>query len=202
MSVGLEIKIKNRLGILMKYLFEVVSIAFLAVGLLLGQTIAKPLLLDWDALIPDQGKGMVLAAPKNGLIIGALKKEDYGDLSKEEFDETIEFFNEQRSYQSKGTPIRTDLNGKSIRIAGYITPVEIDGEFVTGFLLVPYLGACVHVPAPPGNQIVYVSEVKKLKLEDIYDPVWVTGKLQANPLTTIYAEVGYRIEGAKIQPYE
>jgi len=171
-------------------------------GLFLGQVQAKPVLLDWDALIPDDNKGVVLPVPENSPIIGALRKEDYEDLSKDEFDESVEFFNEQRSYQASGSSIRIDLNGKTVRIAGYITPVEIDGENVISFLLVPYLGACIHVPAPPSNQIIYISGVKKLKLDEIYDPVWVTGSLEAKPLTTIYAEAGYRIANAEIKPYQ
>ncbi|MCP4184628.1 MAG: DUF3299 domain-containing protein [Hyphomicrobiales bacterium] len=166
------------------------------------QVIAKPVELDWDALIPDEGKGAVVAIPKNGTIVGALKKEDYSDLTKEEFEDTVLYYEEQREDQSKSISIRTDLHGKSIRIAGYVTPVEIDGDNVTGFLLVPYIGACVHVPAPPGNQMVYISGAKKLKLDDIYDPIWVTGKLQARPLTTLYAQVGYQIADPEIQPYD
>lgn len=186
----------------MKNYHPILVAAILMAGLLIGQAVAKPLVLNWDDLVPGEGKGITLSVPEKGAVIGALKREEFREYSTEEFEEFVALLEAQRLYQPQGSSIRTDLDGKTVRIAGYITPVEIDGENVTGFLLVPYLGACIHVPSPPGNQIVFVSKVKNLTLDDIYDPVWVSGKLQAKPLTTILADVGYRIEGAKIKPYK
>jgi hypothetical protein len=186
----------------MKNYHPVLVAVILIVGVFLGQAVARPLVLGWDDLVPAKGKGMNLSVPKNGPIIGALKREEFSEFSKEEFEAFASELEAPRLYQPQGSSIRTDLNGKTVRIAGYITPVEIDGVHVTGFLLVPYVGACIHVPSPPGNQIIYVSKVKGLTLDEIDDPVWVTGKLQAKPLTTILADVGYRIISAKIAPYK
>ena len=47
------------------------------------------------------------------------------------------------------------INGVA-RMPGYMVPVEDNLEEVTEFLLVPYPGACIHVPPPPANQIVHV----------------------------------------------
>ena len=52
------------------------------------------------------------------------------------------------------------LDDKEVRIPGYILPLDIIGRDINTFLLVPYIGACIHVPAPAPNQIVYV-ETKK-----------------------------------------
>ncbi len=166
-----------------------------------GSLAAEPITLGWDNLVPDKGKGTALSVPANGRTIGVPRRKDF-DGSDEEFNALIDSLEVQRYSQPQGGAIRSDLDGKTVRIPGYITPIEIDGENVTEFLLVPYVGACIHVPSPPGNQIVYVSKVKGLNIEQINDPVWITGKLRAKPLATILADVGYRIDGGKVEPYE
>lgn len=71
-----------------------------------------------------------------------------------------------------------ELNNQKVRIGGYIVPLEFDDDMVvTEFFLVPYFGACIHVPPPPPNQLVYVTMEKGIELEAIYDPFWVSGTL-------------------------
>ena len=48
------------------------------------------------------------------------------------------------------------LDGETIRMPGYVLPLEFDGSKVKEFLLVPFVGACIHTPPPPANQIVHV----------------------------------------------
>jgi hypothetical protein len=64
---------------------------------------------------------------------------------------------------------------------------------VTSFLLVPYLGACIHVPPPPANQIIYVEGGQSIEIDNPFEPVWVTGTLSTQPLATELADVGYRL---------
>ncbi len=60
-----------------------------------------------------------------------------------------------------GTPaVVTDLDGKHVRIGGYVVPLDFEATTVKEFLLVPFVGACIHVPPPPPNQIVYVKTAK------------------------------------------
>jgi uncharacterized protein len=47
------------------------------------------------------------------------------------------------------------INGVAC-VPGYMVPLEDNLEEVTEFLLVPYPGACIHVPPPLPNQIVHV----------------------------------------------
>ena len=52
---------------------------------------------------------------------------------------------------------------------GYPVPLETDAKGRgTLFFLVPYPGACIHVPPPPPNQIVLVRYPKGVALDDIY----------------------------------
>jgi len=105
---------------------------------------------------------------------------------------------DMRSLQPMVGTIRPELDGKRVRLAGYTTPVGF-GEDETNFLLVPELGACIHVPPPPPNQIVYVEEAAGLP--GMFEPVWVTGTLRADPVATILADVGYRLEDVVAEPY-
>ena len=42
----------------------------------------------------------------------------------------------------------------------------------------PYVGACIHVPPPPPNQIVHVQLKQGFESKELYAPVWVTGRIQ------------------------
>lgn len=72
---------------------------------------------------------------------------------------------------------RPELDGQLIRIGGFTLPLEMDGEKATEFLLVPFVGACIHVPPPPPIQIIYVTFPEGYKSRVLYDAVWVTGRL-------------------------
>ncbi|MBJ3775681.1 DUF3299 domain-containing protein [Acuticoccus mangrovi] len=105
---------------------------------------------------------------------------------------------DMRALQANVGGIRPDLDGKRVRLAGYTTPVGFGPE-ETSFLLVPELGACIHVPPPPPNQIVYVE--KAATTPNMFAPVWVTGTLRAKPVATILADVGYQLEDVVAEPY-
>jgi hypothetical protein len=103
-----------------------------------------------------------------------------------------------------------DLNGKSIRMPGYVLPLEFDGSETTEFLLVPFVGACIHVPPPPPNQIVHVNFPRGFKSPGLYTPVYVTGRLAAIGGTVDLSltdgqtpvETGYRLEAVTVEPYK
>ena len=100
-------------------------------------------------------------------------------------------------------PVVPALNGQNIRLPGYIVPLEVneDGR-TTEFLLVPYFGACIHVPPPPSNQIVHVTSKVGVKLEELYQPYWIEGAMQVKPSTSELADVGYQMDAQKIYVYE
>ena len=103
-----------------------------------------------------------------------------------------------------------DLDGQEIEIAGYVLPLEFSGTAVTEFLLVPYVGACIHVPPPPTNQTVLVRTSEGFESEGLFTPVWVTGRMsnrpQSVPLSLVdgssNVSVGYGLEATKIELYE
>lgn len=90
-----------------------------------------------------------------------------------------------------------------VRVPGFMVPLEDWAEEASEFLLVPYVGACVHTPPPPPNQLVYVTmeEGQEVPVE-LWDPVWVYGVLTVEETTNIYSEVSFTMHGTSIQPYE
>ena len=100
-------------------------------------------------------------------------------------------------------PVVPALNDQHVRLPGYIVPLEVneDGR-TTDFLLVPYFGACIHVPPPPSNQIVHVTSAVGVKLEELYQPYWIEGAMQVKPSTSELADAGYQMDAQKIYVYE
>jgi uncharacterized protein len=97
-------------------------------------------------------------------------------------------------------PIVEALDGKRVLIGGYVVPLSFDSTRVTDFLLVPFVGACIHVPPPPANQIVYVKVEQGFDVKGTFDPVWVTGMLKVTPTFTGLADAGYSLEAEKVEP--
>lgn len=94
------------------------------------------------------------------------------------------------------------LDGKRVRVPGFIVPLDDADEEGAEFLLVPYYGACVHTPPPPPNQMAFVKMVgdKSVKLA-LFDAVWMEGTLRITNYDSPYGQVGYTIEGLSMKPY-
>ena len=103
-----------------------------------------------------------------------------------------------------------DLNGAQIRMPGYALPLEFSGQMITEFLLVPWVGACIHTPPPPPNQIVYVKLEKGIENAGRFTPVWVIGEMAVKAATkNLYLvdgssgiDVGYSLEASQVEPYK
>ena len=95
------------------------------------------------------------------------------------------------------------LNGQSIRIGGYPVPLESDSRGrSTLFFLVPYPGACIHVPPPPPNQIMLVRYPEGTALEDIYAPLWVEGVLKIEAVSNDLADAAYALDASRVRLVE
>ena len=93
----------------------------------------------------------------------------------------------------------TELDGKHVRIGGYVVPLDFEATSIKEFLLVPFVGACIHVPPPPPNQIIYVKTAKGFDVAGSFDPVYVTGTLKVASQYTGLAETGYTIDAEKVE---
>jgi hypothetical protein len=83
-----------------------------------------------------------------------------------------------------------------------MVPLEDDLEQVSEFLLVPYVGACVHTPPPPPNQLVHVTmaEGRSVPVE-WWDPIWVHGVLTVDETRNVYSKVSYTLTAVRTSPY-
>jgi hypothetical protein len=104
-----------------------------------------------------------------------------------------------------------ELDGSPVRMPGYLLPLEFDGDKVTEFFLVPYVGACIHTPPPPPNQIVHVRTEQGYTTDGgLYTPVWVSGTMKSEQRTSSLELVdgasdipsSYLLDATSIKPYE
>lgn len=103
-------------------------------------------------------------------------------------------------------PTDLSFDGRKVRIPGYVVPIEGKGRAVTEFLLVPYFGACIHVPPPPANQIIHVISAKPIKNLRVMSLVAVSGEMKitryTSPTPTGLGVAGYQMNSVAVTPYK
>lgn len=114
-----------------------------------------------------------------------------------------------RTYRNSA--VNSQLKDQVVKIAGYLLPLDLSGKTVTDFLLVPYVGACIHTPPPPPNQIIHAvtATPQPYNIDEIYKPVWITGELQLQTLSkelflsdgSNNIDIGYSMSVEKIEEY-
>ena len=112
--------------------------------------------------------------------------------------------------RAAASAVNPALDGKIVRIPGYVLPLEFSGKQVTEFLLVPWVGACIHTPPPEPNQIVYVKPDKGFDINGMFDAVWVTGRIAATASTKSVhivdgssdIQIGYALRASKVERYQ
>lgn len=103
----------------------------------------------------------------------------------------------------KNAPLNPAIQNEKIVISGFIVPLDSsDSSTIEEFLLVPYFGACIHVPPPPSNQVIHVVPAQPLKGFQMMDPVTVTGDLSPSRIDTPYGSAGYEMQAKTVAPYE
>ncbi len=125
------------------------------------------------------------------------------ESSKEEKEVTWATLRELDDKTGKASDTIKQLEGKEIRVPGYIVPLDDDSRSLTEFLLVPYAGACVHTPPPPPNQMIYVKMLRGQKADHgLMDAVWLTGKLFVGRRGSPYGPTFYAMTATTVDPYQ
>lgn len=137
--------------------------------------------ITWDDLIPQ--------GVPYGEIIGPGQIDEANDTWNPEYDDNAQ-------------KVNTGLDGATVKLPGYIIPFDVTAEGVKTFMLVPYVGACIHTPPPPPNQLVFVTAETPWANDEMWQPVWVSGRLSATAMTTQIADVGYQLTADRIETYE
>lgn len=165
------------------FVFQSVGAVVLgAISTVSARAAEEPLELSWSDLMPTEGGTEIERLRSLGVV-------QHGEYSTP-FD------------QVSGGSVTEEYNGQTVRIPGYLIGLDFDGIAVTAGLLVPYVGACIHVPPPPPNQLVFVTVDEPYESAGLFEPVWVTGVLGTTATETQLAEVGYGITAGRIEPYQ
>ncbi len=139
--------------------------------------------IKWDDLVPEEEKAMAANAAANSSL-----------------DDLLE---QASPAASPASTLVKALAGQKIRLPGFIVPLESDEVgLLSEFFLVPYFGACIHVPPPPPNQLVYVKLDTPFELKSLWDPFWVSGTMKTQGFESAMGQAGYTLEGAEVAPYE
>lgn len=151
--------------------------------------------LDWDALIPEEWRPERLLA---GLSDDGASLDDIDDE-----DPRADLVMDKLKALWKEAPIVEALDGQRVKLPGFVVPLGLYDGDMHEFLLVPYYGACIHVPPPPANQTVYVVLTDGMSYRGgLFDTVWVTGLLRVERFSSQMADAGYRLEARAIAPYQ
>jgi len=114
-----------------------------------------------------------------------------------------------RLQKENGRRLVEELNGKKVSLEGYLLPTEFTDDRIVEFLLVPTRGACVHSPAPPLNQLVYVKLPRGITNPGLFTPVRVGGRISTdtNNHSITYsdgetpAESGYSMRATRVERF-
>jgi hypothetical protein len=137
--------------------------------------------ITWDDLLPP-------GVPYSE-IIGEGEMDEASDSWRPVFDENA-------------TKLNPALDGAYIKMPGYIIPFEVSTAGVSSFVLVPYVGACLHTPPPPANQLVFVTTQTPWPSDDLWEAVWVIGRMQHSLQSTEVGDTGYQLTADKMEVYE
>ncbi|MCX8017826.1 MAG: DUF3299 domain-containing protein [Rhodocyclaceae bacterium] len=166
-------------------------------GFRVGETLATPAAkpapagvadLEWEALLPP---GWNPRQALEGIDLAALSDND----------PKANALLERLRRELDQAPVVKSLDGRRVRLAGFVVTLERDERGVKEFLLVPYFGACIHTPPPPANQIVHVRAKTPYPAEKAIFPVYVTGTLSTVAAMTSEGAAGYRIANAEVEEY-
>ncbi|WP_286250746.1 DUF3299 domain-containing protein [Marinobacter shengliensis] len=154
---------------------------------------SSPRPLGWDELVP---LGWPDRDPLDGQDISSLNDED---------PEAQRLFQVLREYLDNAPVVET-LHGQTVEIPGYVVPLRFKAgtREVQEFLLVPFYGACIHVPPPASNQIVLVdASNSQVRLPDNPDePVRVVGKLRIDRSESELAVSSYQLSATVVSAYK
>ena len=111
--------------------------------------------------------------------------------------------------REKAESVNKTLDKTEVSISGYLLPLNYVDEKTTEFLLVPWVGACIHTPPPPKNQIVYLKSEKGYNVGSRFEAVTIKGLIETKDKSSLlylidgsdHISTGYSILDASINKY-
>ena len=156
--------------------------------------------IEWPDLMPPEVLAILLNPPE---YIAEIEDGSAEDQISSQIKSGVKQ-SEEDAYQQAlvSTDVNETLDGALIRIPGFVVPLEFDEEqTISQFFLVPYFGACLHMPPPPPNQIILVNAPKGIQMSALYDPFWIEGQLSTSFQENDMATSAYAMQLQRIEPY-
>ena len=156
--------------------------------------------VEWPDLMPPEVLAILLNPPE---YIAEIEDGSAEDQISSQMKSAVNQ-SEEDAYQKAlvSTDVNENLDGAMIRIPGLVVPLEFDEEqTISQFFLVPYFGACLHMPPPPPNQIILVNAPKGIQMSALYDPFWIEGQLSTSFQENDMATSAYAMQLKRIEPY-
>ncbi len=155
--------------------------------------------IEWDALIPADDLEALLSPPEylDDIVDGSLE-----DSLERKIEGAFDPSTDPYQQALVSTKVITEMNGKRVKIPGFIVPIETnEDKLVTEFFIVPYFGACLHMPPPPPNQIIYATYPQGVEQPTLYEPFWLSGELKTEITTNDIAQSAYEMRIASYELY-
>lgn len=156
--------------------------------------------IEWVDLMPKMNLDAFLNPPSyiTDAIDGLLEEQ----ITEQLENSTNIDFDDPYQQALISTDIIPEMNGMAVKIPGFIVPLEFnDEQSVTQFFLVPFFGACIHVPPPPPNQIIFVNYPQGLKQDSLNDPFWLSGILSTSLVENEIATAAYSMRLQHFETY-
>lgn len=165
---------------------------------------SEPREMDWTELMPPEELAKLESMPPvDHGDVSPFEEGPVDPLSQEAANAVAQAMDPEWQEILSSTNVRPELNGTRIKIPGFIVPLEFNDEKeATEFFLVPYMGACIHVPPPPPNQIIHVVPAKPLKMDRMWEPYWVIGTLETSLVENDLATSAYAMRADEVLLYE
>jgi hypothetical protein len=157
-------------------------------------------IVEWTDLIPEKELNAYINPPDyiDNIEDGSLEDQLNSNIQNSTSSVT------EDSYQQAliSTNIIEEMDGKAVKIPGFIVPLEFDdNQTVTQFFLVPYFGACIHMPPPPPNQIIFINYPQGLTVDTIYEAFWISGVLSTSIVENEMGTAAYSMEMQSFEIY-
>ena len=161
--------------------------------------------MDWSEMLPADDTPMRNTLPTRRM--NGLGQDEFGDasasggLAAEMGAAPINHSGTQRAQQFGSFKTVAKLDHRKATLTGFVVPIETDDKGrMAEFLFVPFFGACIHVPPPPPNQIVYVHLAEPVPAPDIADPYELRGTLRVKQFDAEAASAAYAMDDATLIP--
>src|SRR5690554_3589575 len=174
-------------------MLRLLSVLLLSFGLALPAVAAQ--VVDWLDLLPEEDYQAMLDMPEIG--------HDWGEEAPGDFTSNLRTQDRDLPDVMYSTRVVEASDDRAIQIGGYLLSLatHVQRPYTT-FFVVPWSGGCVRIPPPPPNQIILVDYPAGFAIEDIYEPLWLTGQLRVEQTSNALADASYRLRADEVRPYQ